>query len=55
MAAPNFTLARAGENLQGVDERALFLKTYGGEVMTAFEESNVFGDRHTVRTLTSGS
>lgn len=54
MAAPNFTLARGGENLGGADDRALFLKTYGGEVLTAFEESNVFGDRHIVRTLSSG-
>ena len=34
--------------------RALFLKKYGGEVLTAFRESNVFIGRHMVRTITQG-
>jgi hypothetical protein len=54
MTAPNFTLVRAGEINQAGDDRALFLKTFGGEVFTAFEETNAFGSRHYVRTLTSG-
>ena len=33
---------------------ALFLKVFGGEVMTAFEEANVVLDKHTVRTISSG-
>jgi hypothetical protein len=54
MTAPNFTLVRGGQINQAGDDRALFLKTYGGEVFTAFDESNVFGTRHFVRSLTSG-
>lgn len=54
MAAPDFTLARGGQNLGTGDDRALFLKVYGGEVMTAFEESNIFGDKHMVRNVGAG-
>lgn len=54
MAAPDFNVLRGGQINQTGDDRALFLKTYGGEVFTAFDEANVFGDRHMVRTISSG-
>lgn len=34
--------------------RELFLKLYGGEVMTAFAENNVMADKHFVRTISAG-
>lgn len=33
---------------------ALFLKVFAGEVLTAFDETNVFKDLHLVRTITNG-
>jgi len=33
---------------------ALFLKVFGGEVLTAFEEANKVMDKHTVRTISAG-
>lgn len=45
---------RGGASNGGSDPDELFLKTYGGEVMTAFEEANVFLDKQMVRTITSG-
>lgn len=36
------------------DRKALFLKVYGGEVLTAFEEMCRFKDRHFIRTIASG-
>ena len=33
---------------------ALFLKVFGGEILTAFEEANVVMDKHTVRQISSG-
>lgn len=52
MAAP--TMSRPGQvnNAGAVD--ALFLKQFSGEVMTAFEQSNVMMPLHTVRTITNG-
>lgn len=35
-------------------DNALFLKVFAGEVLTAFEETNVFKPLHLVRTITSG-
>jgi hypothetical protein len=50
----NATVLSIGQvNGAGADD-ALFLKVFGGEVMTAFEESNVVMDKHTVRQITSG-
>ena len=54
MAKPDFTLVRGGQINQSGDDRALFLKVFGGEVFTAFEENNVFGDNSMVRTIASG-
>lgn len=36
------------------EERALFLKVFSGEVLTAFERSTVVLDKHTVRSIASG-
>lgn len=54
MAAPNFDLIRGGQNLSAGDARALFLKLYGGEVFASFAESNVFVERHMVRSIGQG-
>ena len=35
-------------------QNAVFLKVFGGEVMTAFEENNVMKDLHVSRTISSG-
>ena len=35
-------------------ENALFLKVFAGEVLTAFDETNVMKDLHTMRTISSG-
>ena len=35
-------------------ENALFLKVFAGEVLTAFDETNVMKDLHTSRTIASG-
>jgi hypothetical protein len=46
--------SRIGQiNLAG-DERALFLKVFSGEVLTAFAETNVALERTMVRTISSG-
>ena len=54
MSAPDFTLTRGGQINGAGDDRALFLKTYGGEVFTAYDEANVFESRHFVRRMDSG-
>jgi P22 coat protein - gene protein 5. len=50
----DMTASRPGQADATGDSRALFLKKYGGEVLTAFRESNVFIGRHMVRTITQG-
>ena len=46
--------SRPGQvNLTG-DAKALFLKVWGGEVLAAFDETNVAKSRHITRTITSG-
>jgi hypothetical protein len=49
---PNATIPGA-VNSAGSDD-ALFLKIYGGEVLTAFAQSTQAMDKHKVRTITSG-
>ena len=49
-----FNVSRLGQKDGAGDAKALFLKVYGGEVMTAFEETNVMATRHTVRSISSG-
>lgn len=48
------TVARLGQINSAGDPRALFLKVFSGEVLTAFAESNVFMPRHMVRSISSG-
>lgn len=48
------TVLRIGANNGGSDKRELFLKVFGGEVMSAFEENNVVLDKHMIRTISSG-
>jgi len=52
----NATVSRLGlVNNSGTDYDALFLKVFSGEVLTAFSENNVFGEKlHSVRTISSG-
>ena len=50
----NANVSRLGQVNQSGDTDALFLKKYGGEVMTAFAETNVSMDKHFVRTMDSG-
>lgn len=46
--------ARVGQVNSAGDDRALFLKKFSGEVLTAFRENNAFMGRHMVRTIDSG-
>lgn len=46
--------SRIGQANQAGATDALFLKVFGGEVLTAFAESNVFLGRTMVRTITAG-
>jgi hypothetical protein len=50
----NATVLRSGQINGAGDVDALFLKVFGGEVMTAFEEYNVFLDKQMVRSIASG-
>lgn len=38
----------------GSDKLALFLKVFGGEVLTAFTRTSVTTSRHMVRSISSG-
>jgi len=46
--------SRLGQKDGAGDADALFLKVFGGEVLTAFEETNVAMSRHVVRSISSG-
>jgi hypothetical protein len=46
--------SRLGQINNAGDAKALFLKVFSGEVMTAFEETNVMADKHNVKTISSG-
>ena len=55
----NATLARLGVNNGVTDgswaqDNANFLEVFSGEVMTAFESSNIFKELHRIRTITEG-
>lgn len=51
----NFTASRLGlVNATGTATDALFLKTFSGEVLSAFRKATVFEALHTVRTISSG-
>ena len=48
------TVSRLGQQNQSGDTRALFLKLFAGEVLTAFEEKNIAMGLHRVRTISNG-
>ena len=50
----NATVLNIGQVNGGGATDALFLKVFGGEVMTAFEEANVVMGKHKVRQISSG-
>jgi len=51
----NATVSRLGQVNGANDEKALFLKVFGGEVMTTFRNMRIMGpETHRVRNITSG-
>lgn len=50
----DFTASRLGQIDGSGDAKALFLKQFAGEVLTAFEETNTVLDKHIIRTIQSG-
>ena len=54
MAAPDLTLARPGQVNGAGSADTLFLKLFGGEVLTAFRENNVGLANTMVRNITQG-
>lgn len=54
MAAPDSTVSRLGQANVSGDVLALFLKVFGGEVLTMFARTAVFTDKHFVRQIASG-
>ena len=50
----NLGVANASTPTNTEEARALFMKLFTGEVLTAFDELNIFADLHMVRTITSG-
>lgn len=52
----NYTASRLGENAAtSANAKELFLKTFTGEVLTAFNANNIGMPLHRVRTISSGS
>lgn len=54
MALPDQNPSRLGQVNAAGDDRSLFLKLYAGEVLTAFEEKNIFMPLHRTRTISNG-
>ncbi len=54
MALPHQTPSRLGQLNAAGDNRELFLKLYAGEILTAFEERNIFMPLHRTRSISSG-
>ena len=54
MATDYSNIHRAGVNNATGDSRALFLKLYAGEVLTAFQSKNIMMPLHRVRTISKG-
>ena len=54
MATDYSAIHRSGVNNAGADARALFLKLYAGEVLTAFQSKNIMMPLHRVRTISKG-
>ena len=54
MANGDTTPSRVGQiNSSGAAD-ALFLKKFAGEILTTFEENNIFKPLHTIRTIENG-
>ena len=54
MAHGDTTPSRVGQINSAGDVDALFLKKFAGEILTTFEENNVFKALHTIRTIENG-
>ena len=54
MALPHQNPSRLGQVNATGDDRSLFMKLYAGEVLTAFEEKNIFMGLHRTRTISNG-
>ena len=54
MANGDTTPSRVGQVNSAGDVDALFLKKFAGEILTTFEENNVFKGLHTMRTIENG-
>lgn len=54
MALPDYTASRVASNNDGSDKTELFLKVFGGEVLTSFETMNKMNALHVTRTISSG-
>jgi hypothetical protein len=50
----NATVSRLGQANTSGDAKALFLKVFAGEVLTAFEEATVTAGKFMERTIASG-
>lgn len=50
----NMTVSFAGQVNGAGSADATWLKVFGGEVLTAFRERNVFGSRTLMRSISSG-
>ena len=48
------TVSRIGQINSSGDAKALFMKVFAGEVLTAFKENCVTEDKHMVRNIQSG-
>ena len=54
MANGDTAPSRVGQINSAGDVNALFLKKFAGEILTTFEENNIFKSLHTVRTIENG-
>jgi hypothetical protein len=54
MANGDTSPSRVGQINSAGDVDALFLKKFAGEILTTFEENNVFKNLHTMRTIENG-
>lgn len=54
MASSDAVLSRPGQSNLAGDTEALFLKLFGGEVLTEFETATVFKDKHFSRQIKNG-
>lgn len=54
MALPDYAPSRLGQVNAAGDDRELFLKLFAGEILTAFEHTNIGMGLHRVRTIQKG-